>query len=71
MINFELHSILDNKDRRISFAELKQLIYEMKQDVLREIANSKVSISETQFYQGEQNAFQIMLDLMKHCHDNT
>lgn len=74
----ELHAILDNKDRVLSFKELCDIIYELKQDVYTELCKATLSnstrIIETArkigFYDGEQNAFQIVLDLLEHCQPN-
>lgn len=73
----ELHEILDNEQRKLSPAELRQVIYELKQDcfeqtnkLLIETANGEIEredyLHKNGFYNGEQNAFQIVLDLLEH-----
>lgn len=81
MTTRELHEILDNKNRKLSLAELKQVIYELKQDcfnqtndLLEETAKGEVEreeyVHKNGFYDGEQNAFQIVLDLLEHLEEN-
>lgn len=69
----ELHEILDNEQRKLSPAELKQVIYELKQDAFNEFSKclenktiNRQEIRDIGFYDGEQNAFQIVLDLLEH-----
>lgn len=77
MKSSELHEILDDKNRKLTLDELKQVIYELKQDchnetykLLEEYDNwgceQKDYIRDNSFYNGEINAFQIVLDLLKH-----
>lgn len=40
MTTAELHKILDNENRKLSLDELKQVIYEMKQDTFNEFGKS-------------------------------
>lgn len=40
MTTAELHKILDNENRKLSLDELKQVIYEMKQDTFNEFEKS-------------------------------
>ncbi len=70
MTTAELHEILDDENRKLPLKELKQVIYELKQDCFNELPNCEDSIAKTRFYQGEQNAFQIVLDLLEHL-DNS
>ena len=81
MSTSELHEILDNKDRKLTIAELKQIIYELKQDchnetykLLEEYDNwgceQKDYIRDNSFYKGEINGFQICLDLLEHLGEN-
>lgn len=69
----DLHKILDDKNRRLSLDELKQVIYELKQDCFTEFGKAletktqnRQEIRNIGFYDGEQNAFQIALDLLEH-----
>ena len=73
MTTAELHKILDDENRKLSLAELKQVIYEMKEDAFNEFGKSlerkslnRQDIRNIGFYDGEQNAFQIVLDLADH-----
>ncbi len=63
-----LHEILDNPQRKLTADELKEVIYQLKQDTFNEyseaLSNEILHIS--QFYLGEHNAFQICLDLLEH-----
>lgn len=67
----ELHKILDNPNKQLTSAELAEVIYELKENVFQEamklyeytdIRSQKLQ----QWYFGEQNAFQIVLDLLEH-----
>lgn len=78
MTTTDLHKILDDENRKLSLAELKQVIYEMKEDAFNEFGKSlerkslnRQDIRNIGFYDGEQNAFQIVLDLFEHCNDLT
>lgn len=76
----QLHEILDNEDRKLSVKELKQVIYELKQDCFDKVVQlshkfSNVVLTEemrksftidSSFYNGEINAFEIALDLLEH-----
>lgn len=66
----ELHKILDDENRKLSLDELKQVIYELKQDAFNELIRSEIGGMQYKWYEGEQNAFQIVLDLLEHLHDN-
>lgn len=73
----DLHKILDDENRKLSLDELKQVIYELKQDCFEEQAtlldtfstnwSDPKYIDKYAFYKGEHNAFQIALDLLEHC----
>lgn len=72
----ELHEILDNEDRKLSKAELEEVIYQLKQDALNEFMRvpetthkNLQNLRKIGFYDGEQNAFQIVLDLLEHLED--
>lgn len=66
MTTAELHKILDDENRKLSLDKLKQVIYEMKQDAFNEMCKSKLASRNCIWYEGEQNAFQIVLDLLEH-----
>lgn len=73
MTTSDLHKILDDENRKLSLDELKQVIYELKQDCFGEYAKlleiktiDRKRIRDLGFYEGEQNAFQICLDLLEH-----
>lgn len=73
MTTADLHKILDDENRKLTLAELKQVIYELKQDAFNEFGKildkkslDRQHIRNLGFYDGEQNAFQICLDLLEH-----
>lgn len=61
----QLHDILDHKDKKLSINELCQVIYELKNDTLMYGNNEQERVLK-QYYYGESNAFQIVLDLLEH-----
>lgn len=72
-----LHKILDNEKQKLSLDELKQVIYELKQDCFKEQAvllddysnkrcGERHYIHTNAYYMGEKNAFQIALNLLEH-----
>ena len=70
----ELHKILDNPNRQLTPAELAEVIYELKEDVFQEAIKlynytDVCSQKLQQWYFGEQNAFQIVLDLLEHLRE--
>ena len=69
MTTAQLHEILDNDNRKLTLAELEQVIYELKQDAFNELIRSEIGGMQYKFYEGEQNAFQIALDLLAHLGD--
>lgn len=62
----DLHKILDDENRKLSLDELKQVIYELKQDCFNEQIREVINGRNYYYYGGEQNAFQICLDLLEH-----
>lgn len=81
MTTADLHEILDDENKKLTAAELKQVIYELKQDCFKETAvllddysnkrcGERHYIHTNAYYMGEQNAFQIALDLLEHL-DNS
>lgn len=69
MTTTELHKILDDDNKKLSLAELKQVVYELKQDCFEQMCKFEPQNREYQFYGSEQNAFQIVLDLLEHFDD--
>lgn len=76
-----LHDILDNENYKLSLKELQQVIYDLKQDCFHEtfklfdeLSTNKISeehyARDNSYYNGEINAFQIVLDLLEHL-DNS
>ena len=68
MTTEELHEILDDENRKLTADELKEVVYQLKQDSFTEwnkaLRGENLYIS--QYYSGEGNAFQICLDLLEH-----
>lgn len=77
MTTADLHKILDDENRKLSLDELKQVIYELKQDCVDKYCeafdtgdfSSHEIARKMNFYNGEQNAFQVCLDLLEHSQD--
>lgn len=72
MTSLELQKILADKTKILSLSELKQIVYEMKQDAYTEQIKNEYedNIRIYRWYAGEQNAFKIVLDLLEHCNEN-
>jgi hypothetical protein len=68
MTTEELHEILDDEDRKLTVSELQEVIYKLKNDCLDKF-NKATAKRDEGFYIGEQNAFQICLDLLEHLQD--
>jgi hypothetical protein len=68
MTTEELHEILDDENRKLTADELKEVVYQLKQDSYEEyskaLSNENLYIS--QYYCGEHNGFQLCLDLLEH-----
>jgi hypothetical protein len=64
----ELHEILDDENRKLTADELKEVIYQLKQDTFEEYGEALEveNLHISQYYCGETNAFQICLDLLEH-----
>lgn len=68
MTTAELHEILDDENRKLTADELKEVVYQLKQDTFEkygeelEVENLHIS----QFYLGETKAFESCLDLLEH-----
>lgn len=73
MTTNELHEILDDENRKLTADELKEVVYQLKQDTFDKYCEemSKDNIQNSQFYGGETNAFQICLDLLEHLEGAT
>lgn len=68
MTTEELHVILDNENRKLEVKELKDVLYQLKQDCCDEHCKErrKKDAWKSHFYAGEVNAFYICLDLLEH-----
>jgi hypothetical protein len=69
MTTAELHEILDDENRKLTADELKEVIYQLKQDCNDEYYKAFMAEGEedvANFYRGETNAFHICLDLLEH-----
>lgn len=71
MTTNELHDILDDETRKISKEELKEIIYQLKNDAWNSMyvtshRTNKQACYKNGYYSGEQNAFYIVLDLLEH-----
>ena len=68
MTTNELHEILDDENRKLTADELKEVVWQLKQDCYDEyskaLSNENLHIS--QYYLGEHNGFQLCLDLLEH-----
>ena len=61
----ELQEILNDKNKKITLFELKDIIQKLKKDCVQAQVNI-IDKSIIKFYTGEINAFQICLDLLEH-----
>lgn len=65
----ELHSILDDKNKKISLKEFQEILFQLKYDTVA-FATKEDFVNGTSnkyyWYNGETNAFQIALDLSEH-----
>ena len=71
MTTNELHDILDDENRKLSLNELREVIYQLKTDVINKAyeysgRTNKQACYKYGFYMGEQNAFYLVLDLLEH-----
>jgi hypothetical protein len=66
----ELHEILDDENRKLTVDELKEVVYQLKQDCwdeyYKENAKENANNYKMANYSGEINAFFICLDLLEH-----
>ncbi|MBQ8624158.1 MAG: hypothetical protein IJ424_07310 [Oscillospiraceae bacterium] len=66
----QLHKILDNETYKINANILCKIVYELKKDVFdeyyREFDKKDANNYKLAFYDGEFNAFYIVLDLLNH-----
>ena len=71
MTTKELHDVLDDENRKLSSSELKEIVYQLKNDVLHKAyeysaRTNKMACYKYGYYMGEQNAFYLVLDLLEH-----
>lgn len=70
MTTLDLQNILMDEKRVITLKELKQCVYEMRCDVMDQLAYADFPDDRRQwhfgYYTGENNAFTIVLDLLDH-----
>lgn len=68
----ELHEILDDENKIISLKEYQEILFQLKHDCTKQIADWDYDIisKEYQWYTGEMNGFQIALDLSEHINPN-
>lgn len=67
-----LHKILDDENKEISIKEFQNLVYELKRDCFDELHNKKdITANEVGYYNGEINAFYLVLDLSEHIIDQS
>lgn len=70
----ELHEILDDENKTISFKEYQDVLYQLKNDTIafatREEFEKQEQTPKCNFYYGETNAFQIALNLSEHINPN-
>ena len=68
MTFYELHEILDNPNKKLTKAELCEVLYQLKQDCNDEGYKmcDKEDWVRYNYYMGEVNAFYICLDLLEH-----
>lgn len=74
MTTNELHDILDDENKKLSLNELREVIYQLKNDVINEAykysgRTNKQACYEYGYYLGEQNAFYLVLDLLEHLEE--
>lgn len=67
MTNGELHDILDDKNKKISLKEFRNVLYELINDCVIE---STREIDRMFFNSGQINAFYIALDLSEHIEES-
>ena len=71
MTTNELHEILDDEDCKLCIDEIREIIYQLKNDVVNEAykygtRQNKMAHYKYGYYMGEQNAFYLVLDLLEH-----
>ena len=68
MTTAELHEILDNPQRKLTADEIKEVVFQLKQDAFELCRRSLMEEKHIRekYYSGESNAFQICLDLLEH-----
>lgn len=78
-LDFKLREIIRDENKKLSLQELEQFIFELRNDSrdlytqaflkLVEPTPLKKDYQDVGFYDGEANAFQIVLDLLQHLDD--
>ena len=70
MTTSELHEILDDENRKLTADELKEVVYQLKEDCWGEYykESDKANANNINLitYSAEANAFQFCLDLLEH-----
>ena len=70
MTNGELHDILDNENKKISLKEFRYILWQLKEDCVKQVNKLDVKDPLNQRYYGEINAFYIALDLSEHIEES-
>lgn len=70
MTNAELHEILDDENRKLTADDLKEVVYQLKQDCWGEYYKESEKANANNInlitYSAEATGFQICLDLLEH-----
>ena len=68
MTTEELHEILDDENRKLTADELKEDVWQLKQDTFEKYGEALEAeiLHISQYYLGETKAFEICLDLLEH-----
>ena len=70
MTTAELHEILDDENRKLTADELKEVVYQLKQDTFDKALNEE-NFYVARYYAGETKSFNICLDLLEHLKGGT
>ena len=73
MTTAELYEILDDEKRKLTADELKEVVYQLKQDVFEKYSEAleHENLHISQFYLGEAKSFELCLDLLEHLKEAT
>ena len=66
MTDEDLHRILDDSSKKITIPQFQEVIQALKNDVFHLMNDMGKPENEREWYSGEHNAFQIVLDLSEH-----